>query len=490
MPLLAKIPNSLREAGVYGAAFGISRLSGILLLPLLTNRLSDGELGVFGLLTSTTLLLQFLSGLGLDSGATRWFYEAQALGLRDAELRDDRRRTLATWVWATLLISVGLSSIGIVLAGPIAHTLFDGSGHHVAAVRASALTIPALAMINVLQHWYRMVRRPLPAFVIAVLVAAGTLTLTVVLVAIRDYGIVGVFGAQASVGTVATVIGLRQMWPEIGLSNVDRVRLKRMLTYSLPLLPALASPFLVGLLIRVLIRVLSNVDEVGKFQVVSMISTVVVVLTTAVQQAWEPFSLSIPDRLGAKPIYRAMLFFYAVLVGFIVVALAGLLPLVLPILGQRFVALAVPTVVFSASVLISGAFPIINTGPSIAGTGRPALEAMVSGSLLSLVFCAVLVPGMGQRGASWAALIAAFVTVFVGLYRSERSWHVGYPLQEVGVAVVGGAAIAAFAYELGHRSNISVFGRAVGVGLLLALFAAVAGSRIARLFQVLRSHAA
>ena len=113
------------------------------------------------------------------------------MGLRDEKLRLDRRRTLATWVWATVIISVGLSVIGVVLADPIARAFFDGTGHDVAAVRASSLTIPALAMINVLQHWYRMVRRPVPAFVIASIVAVFTLGLTIALVAVRDDGIVG-----------------------------------------------------------------------------------------------------------------------------------------------------------------------------------------------------------------------------------------------------------------------------------------------------------
>ena len=490
MSVLARIPNSLREAGVYGAAFGISRLAGILLLPLLTNRLSNAELGVFGLLASTTLLLQFLSGLGLDSGATRWFYEAQAIGLRDRELRSDQRRTLATWVWATVAVSIGLSGLGVLLADPISHAFFDGTGHTAAAVRASALTIPALAMINVLQHWYRMVRRPVPAFAIALVVALFTLALTVLLVAVLDYGIVGVFGAQAIVGTGATIVGLRQMWPEIGFESIDRVRLGEMLRYSLPLLPALASPLLLGLLTRVLIRVLSNVEEVGKFQVVSMLATVVVVLTTAVQQAWEPFSLSLPDRVSSKPIYRVMMVFYGALVGLIVAALAGVLPFVLPILGDRFVSLAVPATVFSASVLLSGAFPIINTGPSIAGSGRPALEAMVSGSLLSLVFCALLVPGMGQRGACWAALLASCATVLVGLYRSERIWHVGYPLREVVVALAVGAAVAVLAYQVAHRASIPMTGRLLGVGLLLVVFSGAVALWISRLFAKVRSQLA
>lgn len=56
---------------MYAVAIGVARVTGVVVLPLLTRRLSDTELGVFGLLTSALLLFQFASGLGLDSAATR-----------------------------------------------------------------------------------------------------------------------------------------------------------------------------------------------------------------------------------------------------------------------------------------------------------------------------------------------------------------------------------------------------------------------------------
>jgi hypothetical protein len=52
---LDSIPAAVREGAVYALAIGLARATGVLLLPLLTRRLTDRDLGVFGLLTSALL---------------------------------------------------------------------------------------------------------------------------------------------------------------------------------------------------------------------------------------------------------------------------------------------------------------------------------------------------------------------------------------------------------------------------------------------------
>lgn len=481
---LGKIPSAIREGAVYALAIGIARVTGVLLLPLLTRRLSDPELGVFGLLTSTLLLLQYASGLGLDSGATRWFYEADATGLTGDALRDDRQQTLSAWVWTTLLSAGLLATAGAVFAEPLARLVFDGTPGDVRATRAAALTIPALAMINVLQHWYRMVRRPLPALIVACAVAFATLVLTIGLVGVGHAGVAGVFAAQAIVGAGVTVAGLVQLWPTIGAPRIDRARLRAMLRYSLPLLPAVASPFLLGLLTRVLIRAFSDVGEVGKFQVVSMLATVVTLFTTALQQAWEPYALSLTDREGAKPIYRAALLGFVTIAGLFSILLAAGFPIALPILGARFDDLALPALVFGASLLISGALPIVNTGPSIVGTGRPALETMVGGTVANVALCAALVPSFGQSGACWASLMTAVLLVAVGVVRSERVWRIDFPVRAVCSTAVASAAVCAVLLGLNATDRLAL---GVRLSASAALLAASAAASLALLIGTARN---
>ncbi len=482
-----RIPAAIREGAVYAAAIGIARITGVLLLPLLTRRLSDPELGVFGLLTSILLLVQYGAGLGLDSGATRWFYEAELAGSTAQATQADRRRTLSAWVWSTMAMSAAASALGAFAAAPLARMLFDGTASEIRATRAAALTIPGLAMVNVLQHWYRMVRRPMPALAVAVIVAGATLVLTIGLVGIGNAGVGGVFAAQAIAGAAVTVAGLVVLWPTIGAPRIDSERLRAMLRYSLPLLPAVASPLLLGLLTRVLIRVFSDVGEVGKFQVVAMLATVVTLVTTAFQQAWEPYALSMTDREAAKPIYRAAFVGFAAVAGLVSVCLAAGFPLALPILGSRFGDLALPAVVFGASMLISGGLPIVNTGPSIAGTGRPALETMLVGTLMNVAFCAALVPSFGQLGACWASLITAVLLVAFGTIRSERVWRIDFPVRATTTAALVSSLVCAALLAFTTADGLSLALRIVVALVIMATSVAVCTRVLLRVGGSLRT---
>ena len=452
----------------------MSRITGLILLPLLTRRLTDSELGVFGLLTSALLLLQFGSGLGLDSAATRWYYESSVQGLRGDVLDADRRRTLSSWVWTTMAVSALLCTVGVLFAQRIAQAFFDGLPSEVRAVQMASLCVPTLAMINVLQHWYRMARRPIPALVIAFGVAASTMALTIIFVGVQRMGAAGVFGAQAAVGGVVMVGGLRQMWPVIGAPSFDSERLRAMLRYALPLLPGVASTLLLGLLTRVLIRAFSNVGEVGDFQVVSMLATVGVLFTAALQQAWEPFALSVTDREAARPLYRTALTGYVAIAGLLTAGLAGGFPFALPILGSGYKDLSLAAVVLCASVLANGAVPILATGPSIVGSGRPALEAVVSGAFVNIAFCVVLVPRYGQLGACWASLFGSLVLATVCWLRSERLWRIGFSGTRSVASVVAALAASATCLAIGMRDG-EMLPRIAAVVLILAVSAAGTG---------------
>lgn len=367
-----------------------------------------------------------------------------------------------------MAFSTAISGIGVVTAGLIARTFFDGTGSEIRSVQMASLCVPALAMINILQHWYRMARRPGPALVIAFVVAIATTILTVVFVGVQRMATPGVFGAQAAVGAVVIVVGLHQLWPVIGKPHVDTDRLRAMLRYSLPLLPGVASTLLLGLLTRILIGALSDVGEVGEFQVVSMLATVVLLFATALQQAWEPFALSVTDRHAAKPLYRTALTGYFAIAGLMTVGLAGVLPFAMPILGRGYEGLAVAVVVLCGSILLNGAMPILTTGPSIVGSGRPAFEAVLAGALVNIAGCLLLVPTFGQLGACWASLAGSAVLIMVCWFRSERLWRIGFESWRSVVTFGVAAAVSAVCLALG-RAGGHVISRVAAVSAILAV---------------------
>lgn len=486
-PRGSRIPSAAREGAAYAAAIGIARVTGIILLPVLTRRLDSDELGLFGLLTSVFLLLQFASALGLDSAATRWYYEPELAGLTGIDLIRDRMETISCWVFVTLGVGTVIGLVGLLTAPMAAAWFFDGTPAQVRAIRAASAAVPLTVTTNILQHWFRMLRRPGRALAIAIAGSTGVVVATVLLTLVGDGGVASVFGAQAGVGGLVSLLGIVLLRGTLSTRAISSARLRAMARYALPLLPAVAAPLFLGLLARALIGALAGVDEVGRFQVVTMIATTMLLFTQAFQQTWEPFTLALTDRIGAQPLFRTSLVGYATVSTALLVALAAVVPVALAGLGDGYQGLLVPTVVFSASVLIGGAFPVVNTGPTIAGTGRPALEAVSASTLGNLVLAAVLVPRWGHAGACWASLATSAVLVVVSLIRSERVWHVGFPVARV-AAIVGAGTVATSiiiaASDLGNATA-----RLVVVAVTTGTSLGLAGSVLFRLARELRDGA-
>ena len=107
---LQSIPAALRDGALYAAAIAIARVSSIFLLPLLTRRLTRTEFGVYAVVSAALLLGQYLSGFGLDTATTRWFYEYRA--------DDQQAMTLATWVWFQVAASTAFCVVGV-LGAPL-----------------------------------------------------------------------------------------------------------------------------------------------------------------------------------------------------------------------------------------------------------------------------------------------------------------------------------------------------------------------------------
>ena len=96
----------------------------------------------------------------------------------------------------------------------------------------------------------------------------------------------------------------------------------------------------------------------------------------------------------------------------------------------------------------------------------------------------MLVPRLGGVGACWAALATAIVFVGLGIQRSERVWHIGFPVGSVvGVALATSGTCAVLLALLGSRNaplviraGGSVVLVTVSIGIWIAMLVRTAGA--------------
>ena len=106
----AKLGAFGKETVAYGLSSGVAALTGVLVLPFLTDELSTAQYGLFATATVLVQLLWTLSSLGLDYAAALWF--------NDRTGRKWRGRIMTTWLTTQLGFSLLLTG-GVALFASI-----------------------------------------------------------------------------------------------------------------------------------------------------------------------------------------------------------------------------------------------------------------------------------------------------------------------------------------------------------------------------------
>ena len=283
------------ESFIYGLAGAVNALIQIFLLPLYTHTFSKTELGVLELVITTMNVLTLVAVLALDNSAHRWYWS----GASD----EDRYRTVSTWAWANLATTT-LVTLLIWLFAPWLAERISGDASHAPLYRIMSLTLPLGVLGLVTTGWLRMRRRPKLAVAFTIGTSLFTLALVFAFVLVLKLGLIGVVYAQAIAAVGITITGALILGPAIKLARFDTMRLREMLQFALPLIPAALAAWVVAASGRYFVQSYLGPEQVAVFSVGLRIASVAALVTTAFQTAWGPFALSIhhgPRRAASTP---------------------------------------------------------------------------------------------------------------------------------------------------------------------------------------------
>ena len=424
------------ESLVYGLSTALSKLAHVILVPLYTRVFTAAEYGVVALVTTVGAAGAVLVVLGLDSAAHRWFW--------DTEETADRKRTLASWVWCQLAASLAVAGVMTAAAGPLARTVAGDPG---AAVyfRLLAAALPLTAMGMVTTNWLRMQRRPWATLLFNLGLVVSSLALTVALVVGLRWGIEGIFWAQLLTGawSVALTVAVMRDW--LHPRHVSHERLREMLRYALPLIPAGLAVWVLGLGDRLFLQRYAGTADVGVYQVGYAVASVVALGTQAFQQAWGPFSFSIAREDDARRVYAHALLAYLWVTCLAAAAAGALAPEILAVVATRaYAGAGVVAALLAFSFVMVGLGYIAGLGLGLARKTAPTGAAVTGAALLSIALNFVLTPRLGKEGAALAALVAQATVPLYLFHRAQREYPIPYRFgAAAGIVLLGGAVAAA-----------------------------------------------
>lgn len=445
------------ESVIYGLAGVLTRFLMIFLVPIYTRIFSPEDYGVISLVTSTMAVVTIFVVLALDNSAHRWYWET--------EDRTDQKQTLASWAWCQLVVSSSAAAVIIGLAHWLARTIV-GRDEAVLAFQLSALALPIGTLGTVAVNWLRMMRRPWATMGYSLATSLTHILLTVLLVAGLGWGIRGVFIGQLAAAAVGSLAAILLMRGWLHPRYVRWERLRAMLRFGLPLIPAALSFWVVSLADRYFVQFYTSTSEVGLYALGSTIAALIVIVTNAFQQAWGPFALSIHRQPDARYVYANVFLIYLWLTCALSTALTLFAPEALRLIATEAYVGAAGVVGFLAlSTTFSGLTSIAAIGPQIVKTNVPTGVAITCAALLNIALNIVFVPRLGKSGAALATLLSQALVPLYLFYRSQQL----YPLPYRFGPGVGFVALAGVIMAIGSLWQAESLWLGIAVKLLLCM---------------------
>jgi O-antigen/teichoic acid export membrane protein len=447
----------LNDAAVYGVAAILSRGIAFILLPLYTHRLAPADFGTADLFAVLTSLANVTVALEISQAVARF----QA----DAQTTEERAAVASTALWFTVGCYAVLSVAVAAAAGPVSVALL-GAPARPELVRLALATAVAYGFFYLLQNQLRWDLRPRAYAVASVALTGVTVGASLVLVMIYELGVRGVLMAQLA-GNAAGV-GIAFAFARRSYRFAfDWSQCRRMLAFSLPLVPSSVAVFVALYVDRLALKQLTTLADVGLFGVGYRLASAVGLVLVGFQSALTPLVYAHhaePDT----PAQLARIFrLFAAIALAACAGVAVFAPEIVALVSRPSYYAAAAVVPLLAPAVLLAQMYVFAPGLALAKRTRRVAALNLGGAALNSGLNFALIPLLGIRGAAVATLVGAAATFAGYMVMSQRLYPVPHRWARLAASTAAVAAAAAVAARLGA-------GTPAAVAAKLALLAATA----------------
>jgi len=451
-----------KESFVYGLSAAAAKLIGLVLVPLYTRSLSQSDFGVLELLITGTGILSALLILGLDN--------ATALSFYNTEDEQERGAIASAFLYFELALTFTVSGVLFLLAGPMASLLL-GDPAYTVYVQLAVVIVPFATLVTMFLDIARLVRKP--SRYVAISVGNLILTACLVLLAVIVFrlGIEGILAATLAGSALFSLVGWLLTRPSYGKVFSMGI-LRRLLLLGLPVVPATMAYWVINFSNRWFLFHIDSSEQVAILALATRLSAPVVLIVTAFQIAWVPFSLSIARESAAEGVYaRTLAYFLALTFSTLLLLTLFAGPLVDLFATSAYLPATQVLALVGMSSIASGAYYIVATGVNLSGKTIHLGWTAVVAALASIALNLLLIPTLGVVGAAVAGLIANFLPVILLYLVAQRLHRVPYDLRRISLLIV--VALACLAAATMLQGQVSTVNLVLRLACMVAFIAAL-----------------
>lgn len=386
-------------------------------VPIYTRVLSPADYGALDLLSYFSVLLPLIMGAGLDQAVGRFYL--------DTNDDQEKKRIASTVFIFNIVIFSLLIPIVLPLSKYLAHNWLDDQISVKTIILVFAFTwVHALFYIANNQLKYLFLSREYAVSNIGNTVISTILSF--IFIVNYKLGIFGVFLGQIIGQGIFTIISLYYARNCYGfIFHIDV--LKKMLTYSLPLVPGTLAFYVMQYFDRYALNDLNSLQDVGIYGIGARVATLVNLFLMGFQGAWHPLVMDTFRESDAKYIFRNVFNYYLYIVLIILIGLSLfskeiLMLFTTKVFSEGFV--VVPLLVLAAILASIGGY--FTYGIQIEKKSHYRLMINIATVLLNIILNYLLIPFMGIVGAALATVFSFLFLSIISMIISQKLYHVPY----------------------------------------------------------------
>ena len=408
-----------KNAVIYSFFSLLQRGLGFFLLPVYTTVLAKDELGTISTATAIVAFFVILFGLSLRGAVPYYYYE----------YKDKKPHYLKKLYGTSTLFILCFTSLGIISLLATREWFLDYLFENIAFMPYILLSLISIFLQPLYFFYQSILKAKQEAKKASALDFAyfGIMVgLTLVLILGFNLKAEGALIANAVASFFVFIISIIGLNKEISWHFSTKI-LKKVLKYSLPLVPHNISGWAMNMMDKVLLNSMTSLTLVGLFDVGSQIGKVVNMISLGVNSAYAPWFF---DQVKNDPnsktnivtVTHKIVLFYV----FIGVAISWIAPELLHIISkpEYYEAWTIVPLIATAFV-INGFYFTFSSVFFLEKTKHLFILTMI-GAVANLILNLIMIPSYGILGAAIASILTKVFFTCLTYWFSQRIYHLPY----------------------------------------------------------------
>jgi len=429
----------IKDSAIYTLSIVLSRGINIILVPIYTRVFSPADYGIIDIMAVVSNLVNLTIALEISQAVARFYAEMKAV--------EEKKDYVSTALWFTVIVNV----IFVVVSQYYCNTVGPwvlGDSYNETLFRVAIFSMAANGIFYLFQNQLRWQLQSFHYAITSVITVLVSVSVTITLIFGVGLGLISVFYGQLVGYTVGAVFSYCFARESYGLI-FNRVSLKKMLAFSIPLVPSSIGVFLAVYIDRIAIKELMTIADVGLYGIAYRISSLVGLIIAGVQSSLTPLIYNQYEEAGT-PAEIARIFRYFLWGAFLFFLGLSLFAreLLLIFTTPQFYGAYIIVPILVPAVLLAGMY-VFAPGLAIAKRTKSIAVISISAAFLNTVLNFTLIPYLGIRGAAIATLVGAAMQFSLYVWLGNKYYPIPYDWKRYARAlsviiflVIGGGFIA------------------------------------------------